>query len=280
MAYQGIDTVASISKKSAQTLKKEGISFVGRYLVPSGCGKEITATEIQTLHDAGLAILLCWELTASAVKNGAVSGTKDAARARALAEGFGVPAGTTIFFACDYNIPQSDLIQCEQYILAAKAAIGSYNVGLYGPEKIVAFLSERGSCKKFWQCVAWSAKFLPAANVQQYQWQGGADAKALAKKLGFDVDLDRCDNLRTAGLWLPPYAEYQEDDGSTIYEPQNGTTQSPWYSEVMAWAEQEGLIKDGRPNDTMTRAEVATVFKRFNALVDDKIAKALSQNNK
>ena len=36
-----------------------------------------------------------------------------------------------------------------------------------------------------------------------------------------------------------------------------------WYDDAMAWAETVGLIKDGRPNDSVTRAELATVLMRY-----------------
>ena len=218
MKYQGIDTAARISAAQARKLKQEGISFVGRYLVPETMSKALTATEAQALRDAGLAILLCYESSAARMKGGAAAGAADAATARALAEKLGVPAGTVIFFACDYNIPDADLITAEQYVRAANAALGRYCVGVYGPEKVVEFLAARGRCLNFWQCVAWSTKFLPEADVRQYQWQGGAEAKALAARVGFPVDLDDCADLREAGLWLPSAKTYEEDDGSVIIE--------------------------------------------------------------
>ena len=40
------------------------------------------------------------------------------------------------------------------------------------------------------------------------------------------------------------------------------TPQGNWYDGAMAWAEAAGLIRDGRPNDPVTRAELATVLQR------------------
>ena len=43
MTYRGIDTAAKISAAAAKELKAAGISFAGRYLVPPGMSKELTA---------------------------------------------------------------------------------------------------------------------------------------------------------------------------------------------------------------------------------------------
>ena len=37
----------------------------------------------------------------------------------------------------------------------------------------------------------------------------------------------------------------------------------PWYASAMAWAKDAGLIRDGRPEDPVTRAELATVLYRM-----------------
>lgn len=252
MTYLGVDSCASINASAAKILRENGISFVGRYLVPAGMGKDLTATEIVGLREAGLAILLCWEIEAAAVKQGAERGAKDGIRAKALALQFGVPSGTAIYFACDYGPAEAEYPIIEQYIKAAQATCYPYEAGLYGPAGIVDYLGKRGACKKFWQCVGWSGgRVSEYMSAYQYQWSGGPDAKALAKKVGFDVDLDRADSLEAAGLWMPP-------------------TVRPWYADAMAWAKSQGIIKDGRPNDPVTRAELATVLYRIYVPEDDK----------
>ena len=256
MTYLGIDTAARLTAEQAHKLIDNGVSFVGRYLVPSGW-KALTAEEIVGLRGAGLAILLCWEIGGEAMKGGAAQGAQDGARARQLAEKFGVPSGTCIYFACDYNIPDRDLIMAEQYMLAAQAACGKYEAGAYGPLKLVEFLRDRGTCKKFWQCVAWSAYFSPDAQTWQYQWSGSAEAKAMQAKIGVPVDLNTCDNLRKAGFWVPYYNEYSDGDG-TVYEP--------WYVKngTLAWGLKEGIITEERLDDKATRAEVLQMIRNYN----------------
>ena len=275
MTYLGVDTAARLTAAQAQKLVDNGVSFVGRYLVPSGW-KALTAEEIAGLRGAGLAILLCWEIGGEAFKNGATQGAQDGARARQLAEKFGVPSGTCIYFACDYNIPDKDLIMAEQYMLAAQSACGKYEAGAYGPLKLVEFLRDRGTCKKFWQCVAWSAYFSEDAQTWQYQWSGSAEAKAMQAKIGVPVDLNTCDNLRKAGFWMP-YNEYADGDGVIIEKPQ--PKPKMWYDDTVNWAVKEGVIapvnsiEDARPRDAATRAEVMQMIRNYasrNDEADDK----------
>lgn len=279
MRYLGIDTAARITADQAKKLRENGVSFVGRYLVPEGMGKDITEEEIAILRDAGLAILLCWELGAEAMKGGSARGAQDGTRARLIAERFGVPKGTCIYFAADYNVPNSDLIFAEQYIKAAQAALGGqYEAGAYGPMALVEFLSVRAIGKKYWQCVAWSPYFMEAAQTWQYQWQGSPESVAMAQKCGIvAVDMDSCDDLRAAGMWMPTYNEYDDGNGGSVVEPSNPKEDSKpmWYDEAMAWAKELMLINDGRPNDKLTRAEMATILMRYDKIVDEKISKAM-----
>ena len=257
MMYLGIDTAARLTAEQAHKLVDNGVSFVGRYLAP---GKDLTPQEVKNLRDVGLAIMLCWETTASRIKDGATAGATDAARAREAAEKLGIPAGAVIYFACDYNAPESDYASIEAYLRTASYNVGGYGVGLYGPEKVVAEMSARGVCYYIWQCVAWSNQFLPCADVRQYAWQGDPRAREMALKCGIGaVDLDSAETL--AGMWLPPAAPAED----------------PWYKPHMDWAKENGLIMDGRPNDYVTRAELATEQERAFDLGKRMVAEMISE---
>lgn len=285
MTYLGVDTAARISAAQAKKLKENGVSFVGRYLVPAGMGKDLTASEIAGLRNAGLAILLCWEIGAGDIKGGAARGAMDGSRAKALAKGFGVPECTTIFFACDYCPVQADYPAIEAYLRAAQAACAPYVAGLYGCAKIVDYIAEQGACGKFWQCVAWSeGKISQHTNVYQYQWSGGPESKAMQAKIGVPVDMNRSEDIQKAGLWMPAYASYDDGDGGTILIPNDpqgftnepvGATGPAWYDEAMTYVYDIGLMKDGRPNDLVIRAELATVLMRLDKIIDRKIFEAL-----
>lgn len=260
MTCLGIDTAARLTSSQALRCVQNGVSWVGRYLVPETYGKALTASEAAVLHDAGLGILLCWEIGGADMKGGAAQGAKDGSQARQLAEKMGIPSGTVIYFAADYNVPTSDLIVCENYLNAAASALGKYRVGAYGGERLVAFLADRGLPIALWQCVAWTNRFIEAASVIQYAWQGSTDAIEMAKKIGVAVDLDACDDMRQAGLWMP-----------TKPEPIK-----PWYADTMEWARKEGIMDGTRPEDYATRAEVAQMFRNYNKRFEAEDAKAYS----
>jgi hypothetical protein len=272
MTYEGIDTAANISASAAKKLKGNGISFVGRYLVPTTMSKSLKADEIKGLRDAGLAILLCWEIGASDVKGGAERGKSDGARAKELALSLGVPAGTAIYFAVDYEAVQAEFPTIEAYIRAAGEACYPYAAGMYCHAALADYLGSKGACKYFWQCCAWSYGRVSAyMSAYQYAWSGAAESKAMAAAVGIPaVDMDSAESLEAAGLWLPPVTEYDDDPAP---EP------SHWYDEAMAWAKDNGLINDGRPNDPVTRAELATVMQRYDRLVDEKIKLRLPEDD-
>lgn len=277
MTYEGIDTAARLTAAQARILRENGISFVGRYLVPETLWKALTAQEAADIRAAGLALMLCWELGGEDLRGGSVRGVEHGARARQLAEALGVPAGTIIYFAVDYNAPATDFPLIEQYMIAAQTALtAKYIAGLYGHERIVEYLAQRGSVKKFWQCVAWSNMFSEFATVRQYAHQFDPRSEELVAKADIlAVDLDATETL--AGMWLPGNA-YADEDGTIIELKPTQPTQ-PWYAEAMQWAKDNGLINDGRPNDPVTRAELATVLQRYDRLVDEKIRLHLPEDN-
>ena len=200
MMYKGIDTAAPISAEAAQKLKSLGYSFVGRYLVPEEGNlkwKALTAAEAKILRGTGLAILLCWETTASRARSGARAGAEDGMKAADRASKLEIPKDTAICFAVDYDAPKSDYAAIEAYLRSAKRNIGNYKLGLYAP---VAVLNQMKPIIDYgWQCYAWN--YGEKSDVEAYQtaWQGDAAAKNLEKQLGFAVDLDEAKTLN--GMW-------------------------------------------------------------------------------
>lgn len=235
LIYQGIDTAAKISARAAKALRENGISFVCRYLVPdkgNTAWKALTASEAQEIRKAGLSLMLVWEITGDRVKGGLDVGKVDGATARQLAEEMRVPINTAIFFAADYNVPESDFSAVYDYLYGASISCAPYPIGLYGHEKIVHEMAARKVCWYFWQCCAWSTNALdPAAQVWQYQWQGGDDAKALASKVGFAVDLDSAGTFD--GMWRPEAQSTEEED-------------------AMRWARKMGIVTDEMKDVTQT----------------------------
>lgn len=245
---KGVDTAARITRNQAEALFNNGVSFVGRYLVDQKMSKAITDSEAKYILDAGLGILLIYETSATRAKAGESAGKQDGYAAYALAKQIGVPTNCVIYFAVDYDAPKNDYAAIEAYLYAAKAACAPYRCGVYGKADLINAVK----ADAYMQCVAWSYGVVSTkTNVYQYEWQGGAEAQDIARKVGVPVDMDRCENMEIAGVWLPEKKKM-------------------WYDDAMRWAEQQGLIKDGRPNDPVTRAELATVLYRIFAPEDPK----------
>ena len=224
MKYQGIDTAARVSAKSATTLRGLGFDFVARYLVPnsgSTAWKALTKEEADDIRAAGLALMLCWELSADRAKGGTAAGGADGAKAAELAREMGVPPESVIYFAVDFDAQGPDIPAIEEYFRAARIACVGYSVGVYGGERVCKALSP--SFQYVWQCVAWSGAFLQSATVHQYESQFGSNAKAVKTQVKFDVDLDRASTLY--GMWLPD-APAQEPDA----EPVNDKEETPMFS--------------------------------------------------
>lgn len=244
MSYKGIDTAAKISAAAAKELKAAGISFAGRYLVPLGMNKDITAEEARGLHDAGLAILLCWEIDASRALRGATIGTQDGQRARQIAQSIAVPSGTAIFFAVDFMPKSVEYDAISEYFLAANAAVAPYRCGIYGPYDIVKAMKERIPQLMVWQCVAWSSGMIyDKLNVYQRLWSGASESKAIQAEVGFPVDINAAESLD--GLWIPEEEKH-------------------WYDDTVKWALKEGVVTEARPTDYATRAEVMQMIRNYN----------------
>lgn len=306
----GIDTAAKFTidytAKLAAAVIQPGVRFVGRYLVPESYGKALTADEAQRIRATGAAILLCWEIEAARVKKGEATGAADAARAQKLAMGMGVPAGTTIYFAADYDAAIADYDAIEAYLRGARKNIEQYTVGLYGKYALVEEMAKRNACTRFWQCCAWSYGKLSAhANVYQYQWSGGADAERMAELIGVAVDLNVTADISKAGLWMPQSTEKPTSGSDSAasspaaqpaaasFTPEEyAKFKAMWYQlraelqdndasayseAARAWAISSGLIvggnplPDGTPNymweDIPTREQMITVLYRVMQLM-------------
>ena len=248
MIFHGIDTAARLNASQAAKIASEGFSWVGRYLVPESYGKALTAKEAAALRNAGLAVLLCWEIDAGDMRGGAARGALHGQTARQCAQALGVPAGTAIYFAADWDVQEYEMAACVEYMRAAELALGPYQAGVYGGEAVCRRMSAEGY-RHLWQCVAWTNEFIPQATAIQYAWQGSTDALAVAARLGFGVDLDQCADMKAAGLWPAKEPEPEKE---------------PWYADTMRWAAKEGICDGTRPEDPATRAEVAQMIRNYN----------------
>ncbi len=192
---KGIDCAAKISAVAAQQIKAAGYDFVCRYLVPAAgvnAWKALTAMEAHAISDAGLLQLSVYETTADRCKGGAAAGTADGRAACQLAQAYDIPETAILYFAVDFDAQAGDLGAIEAYLRAARAQTGGYEVGVYGSFRVIEAMAQRGACKGFWQCYAWSYK-QTSAHRTAYQYRNGQTVS------GISVDLDEA--YDGAGLW-------------------------------------------------------------------------------
>lgn len=203
--YYGIDCAENITDRSAKALVQNGFTFVARYVGPFDWGKCIKQPEMDLLIENGLAVMLCYEADASSAKGGYYTGLTHGFSAAKYANLLGVPAGTTIYFAIDYDAPASDYPMLLEYFRGVTENIGDYTVGAYGGYRTVEYLYNSHACDRFWQCVAWSyGQVSGRINAYQYQWSGASESKQTASAVGlWAVDMDASNDLVGAGMYMP-----------------------------------------------------------------------------
>lgn len=199
MSAKGVDTVQRLTKENAVALKSCGVDFVGRYLVSETYDKAITEEEAYTILSCGLGVVLIFEIEAARARKGEEQGRLDGEECKSLAHAMSVPNDVAIYFAVDYDAPKTDYPAIESYLYAAKQSVSPYRCGVYGKADLIN--SVKADC--YMQCFAWSNGVLSnKLNIYQYQWQGGKEAQAIKAKTGVTVDMDRCEDLSAAGVWI------------------------------------------------------------------------------
>ncbi len=153
----------SWAKPSIDAMKAAGVIGVIRYLSYDG-RKNLTVPEKTALDNAGIPIALVWESTEYRVLDGAAAGRADAEEAQRQAAILGFPAGTVIYFACDFDAGTTDAKNAfgpDGYYTAAAEVLGTITgqgcqrTGVYGGTNIIDAADLAGYCY-LWQTDAWS----------------------------------------------------------------------------------------------------------------------------
>ncbi len=144
----------SWARPGARAIHDAGYVGVMRYLSYDTTGKNITAAEANDLWAHGLQVGLVWETTADRVKGGAAAGQSDAREALRQANVF-VHTGA-IYFAIDYDAPESDQGVINDYFRACAQVIGFNRIGCYAGYWPLKRLFDAGLISFGWQTLAWS----------------------------------------------------------------------------------------------------------------------------
>lgn len=169
---KGIDCATPLTAETAAAFKEDGYTFVGRYAVPEGSWKALTAEEVQVISDAGLYIVSVFETTADRALGGAEAGSHDGQVAVQTVAGLGQAKGSTIYFAVDFDAQGWQFGDVEAYLLAAKEIVvqAGYEMGVYGSYSVVETMAGRGVASYFWQTLAWSHRQV-SSKAQLYQYE-------------------------------------------------------------------------------------------------------------
>ncbi|MCR1961047.1 hypothetical protein CWE04_08080 [Thomasclavelia cocleata] len=153
------DCSTVLNKQQALDLKAAGYQVVGRYLtgtVGSSTRKFITFEEIENIKNAGLRVFPIYQDGGYRLEyfQDLRQGTVDAHTAIASAKRIGIPSGTTIYFAVDfdcYSYQMSSFIvpYFRKLNLVFNSSTNSkkYKVGIYGPRYVCSYISDLGLAK-------------------------------------------------------------------------------------------------------------------------------------
>ncbi|WP_147679966.1 glycoside hydrolase domain-containing protein [Actinomyces ruminicola] len=147
IATKGFDTSEKLTGGKAAAAVRRGYTHVGRYLVT---GNYISAPELDDLRAAGLRLIPLFqrfnnEVSYMTYDNGTSQAFEALTRARVL----GLPAGSVIYFAVDFDAT-GDVVNgpVANYFQGVNDVMGSvpnsYQVGIYAPRNACQTMIDRG----------------------------------------------------------------------------------------------------------------------------------------
>lgn len=171
MALQGVDY--SWARPGGKTLKDAGKQFAVRYIpYPGHGGKGLGAAERDDLLNNGVSIAMVFESYAARAKEGRGAGAADAAESDRQLKALGFPAGTPVYFAVDYDAPESDQGVIDEYLRGAADVLGAGRVGVYAGYWVIKRCKENGTAAFLWQTYAWSGGNVHP-DIHLYQYKNG-----------------------------------------------------------------------------------------------------------
>ncbi|MGO5179369.1 glycoside hydrolase domain-containing protein [Catenibacterium mitsuokai] len=149
------DCSTVLNKQQALDIKNAGYQVVGRYLTGTANGKRkfITFEEIKNIESAGLRVFPIYQdggYKAEYFQN-LRQGIVDAHTAITAAKRIGVPDGTTIYFAVDFDCYDYQMksfivpyFKKLNLVFDSETNNKKYKVGIYAPRYICSYISKKG----------------------------------------------------------------------------------------------------------------------------------------
>lgn len=154
----GLDTRFWINSAMGNDLHAAGYRAVGRYLtnVPGGLNKKLQPGELTAILGAGLAVWPIYQAGGGAIGYFTpAQGADDAANAVVAAQNQGIPIGTVLYFAVDFDATDelitSNIIPYFDAVVTRVNQLGRpYLIGVYGSRNVSTRVSnESGAVSSF-----------------------------------------------------------------------------------------------------------------------------------
>ncbi len=188
---RGLDTTENLTDH-IETLKHHGVSAVGRY-ISGGAWKNLTMPEAEALHAADIQILPIFErdpVNADYFLHDAAQ--TDYVIARTQVTYYKIPSTAVLWFAVDYDVPQSELPIITNYFRTLIGLIRHHRadgyefpgVGVYGSGRVLSAIRSK------WPVRTWLSESVGWAGYDA--WKTEADILQMVRTdyLKFDYDWD------------------------------------------------------------------------------------------
>lgn len=139
------DTRFEITSERLETLKSMGIEAVGRYINGTEF-KVLRKGEPQRIIDGGLGLIPIYQENGTSGEDFSASiGLSHGANAQRLAINLGIPFGSTIYFAVDYDAQDWEITDyIIPYFTGIKNNLYMYDVGIYGTRNVCQRVTDSG----------------------------------------------------------------------------------------------------------------------------------------
>ena len=147
---EAADTATILDKSKADYLYSEGYRYIGRYLTnaANGFDKALTREEAEIILDSGMNFFPIYQTAGTSYSYfTADRGTDDAVKAMNAAFKLGIPKGTVIYFAVDFDATRAQIngnILSYFKKISERMSSGCYRVGVYGSRGVCRTVSEKG----------------------------------------------------------------------------------------------------------------------------------------
>lgn len=144
-AHTACDTRFEITPSRLSQLKSMGIKAVGRYINGTDF-KILREGEMERIIDGGLGLIPIYqEVGTSASDFNESIGDSQGRKAKNNARNFGIPYGSIIYFAVDYDAQDHEITSnIIPYFKGIKKALVNYRIGIYGTRNVCQRVSQMG----------------------------------------------------------------------------------------------------------------------------------------